>query len=306
MIFIFFVFSKSSCINEKISVGRSYESNSFNIFDCFFTRLHSFNGNGGVIFCSASGYSLDLERSMFFSCSSSGRGGSVYFSSSNSKILMICSNQCIAQGDAHFALILLSQNGHFNFSSINNCTYNLRDVTLWPWGGSQTLESSNISKNTCRLASSLLVHSPISFSISRFTIYGNQATQSQCIWLYANSGTISFSNIVNNNSPNGKGVIYTDSASSYTIEYCIFHGNSDSLFFSEVGSSLTIRNNYIHHSSYTDSANNNSILLVKEYPLEHFRSFYCNQFSEGLTFHIQGKNHYFSVFMIAVSSLMLS
>ena len=55
---IFIHIESTTCVNELINEGRSYEDIDLNLNDCFFSRVSSISNNGGVIYVNT------LSRSM--------------------------------------------------------------------------------------------------------------------------------------------------------------------------------------------------------------------------------------------------
>ena len=113
---------------------------------------------------------------------------------------------------------------------------------------------------------------------------------SQNICLRFNSGSnnrqLLNSNIINNNSPNGNGVIYIVSGGEYYIKYSIFLNNQNYLFYISSGK-LFLENNLIQHNSgyfsspngqYITTNNNNSLTNnnLKTLILLHFGTIHCN------------------------------
>ena len=84
------------CEKESVSAGRSYFEADIDISHCFFSRSLEFSGAGGVIYVSASSYSMNVNFSMFYNCFCSSDGGAIYYKSSNSYLRMICANSCSA------------------------------------------------------------------------------------------------------------------------------------------------------------------------------------------------------------------
>ena len=62
------------------------------------------------------------------------------------------------------------------------------------------------------------------------TFYNNYVRDYWCIYLQGNSGTISKSNIILNNSPS-YGVVYVESEGNYILKKCTFDQNKDNLIF---------------------------------------------------------------------------
>jgi len=114
----------------------------------------------------------------------------------------------------------------------------------------------------------------------------SQTTRSSysCIYFYSSSGitiSISYANIIQNNSPLSGGVVYVYGAGSIKMMYCIFQDNQNTLFCEYQGS-LEVSHSFIDHSgSFSTStsvstSNNNSFISTITYQLQFFNSLHCN------------------------------
>ena len=93
-----------------------------------------------------------------------------------------------------------------------------------------------------------------------------------CIYLYGNSGTISKSNIILNNSPTNYGVV-TLWVGNYILKECIFDQNKNNLIFINSGSTLELNNCYYLTGSYHSSLFNTS---TNYYLHSIYFSYYCS------------------------------
>jgi len=93
---------------------------------------------------------------------------------------------------------------------------------------------------------------------------------------------MSYANIVHNNSPSSRGVVYVNGAGSKMMMYCIFKNNQNTLFCVDWGS-FEVSHSFIDHSASSFStliavstSTNNSFINRITYQLQFFKSFYCN------------------------------
>ena len=271
------------CENTSIDQGRSYENMNINISDCYFSRSSTYSGYGGTIYVSSGSLSMRVDRSMFYNCVCSSDGGAIWFSSSNSELRMICANRCSCgiNSNGHFALLLASQENLVEFISVSFCShetngyYSIRLRT-----GNQKVDNSNSSMNKANRDSGIGIGSP-SFTSSYCTFSNNNVSSRICIFFYSNSGTMSYANIVNNNSPINYGVVSVEGTESTKMMYCVFKDNQNTLFCLLAGP-LEVSHSYIYHtggfstSTSVSSNNNNSLTAFKTYQIPFFNSLHCN------------------------------
>ena len=267
----------TECINETIGSGRSYVDLSFEISDCSFTRLNQYTGMGGVIYVNGGTKTMTVFSCMFYSCSTSSFGGAIFFMSSNSVLKRICANKCSASS-RHFAYIQGSINNTVEYLSVSFCSQTTTGgYPIFLIKGIQLVLNTNSSMNQGNERSGLGIQSPDSFICSYCTFSNNKVLSNICIGLISNSGTISFSNIVHNNSPSSGVITVTG---SYKMDYCIFSSNQNTLFQLDSGS-LDISHCMISHSSYISiktsvlTSNNNTMLYVPSYQMVFLNSHYC-------------------------------
>jgi len=272
------------CEMEKISEGRSYSQNNITISDCFFIRSSEYYYDGGVIYVSASSCSMNVNYSMFYNCVSSKDGGAIYFSSSNSYLRMICANSCSCgdYSNFHFAYLSASQVNQVEYLSVSKCshtTYGYYSICLDT--GNQRVDNTNSSMNNANHVSGIDIISKSSFTSSHCTFSNNKVSDSRCIRFY-DSGTISMSyaNIVHNNSPSHYGVVYV-SGSHPKMMYCIFKNNQNTLFC-VYGGSLEVSHSFIDHSAPSFStyiavstSNNNSFIITQTYMINYSGELIC-------------------------------
>ena len=100
---------------ERINAS-SY--NNIYVHDCVFRDISSSN-NGGALCCNGNVHKLHIEQSSFISCSTSDRGGGIYFDSTTSGqcvLSRICAFDCSATDYGQFAFIFTNN----NISYLNN------------------------------------------------------------------------------------------------------------------------------------------------------------------------------------------
>jgi len=274
------------CENESIDQGRSYYNKNINISNCFFSRYFLFSESGGVIYVRGGSYSMNINYSMFYNCVCSNQGGAIYFYSDNSRLRMICANSCScgASSDYQYALLQTSQGNQVEYLSVSNCSHITSGYcSIRLNSGIQIVDKSNSSMNNAKEGSGIDINSPSSFTSSYCTFSNNKVSRESCIYFYSTSGTItmSYANIVQNNSPIFNGVVTVNGAGSRKMIYCIFHNNQNYLFCVEEGS-LEVSHSYISlagalsTSSEVSFANNNSFSNIQTYQLQFYNSLHCN------------------------------
>jgi len=273
------------CENESIDQGRSYVDKNINIANCFFSRSSSYSGKGGVIYVNGGTYSMNVNYSMFYNCVCSNWGGAIFFSSSNSYLRMICANSCSCGASSynHFANLVASQVNQVEYLSVSNCSHTTSGFeSIRLSSGNQRVDNTNSSLNNAIAYSGIDIYSPSSFTSSHCTFSNNKVSQSICIYFYSTSGSMSYANIVHNNSPSGYGVVCVNGAVSRKMMYCIFKNNQNTLFCVLEGS-LEVSHSFIDHSASSFSrstvvstSNNNSFTNTITYQLQFFNSFHCS------------------------------
>jgi len=199
---------------------------------------------------------------------------------------MICanSNSCGTSSCYHFAYLYASQANQVEYLSVSNCSHTTSGYnSIRLQSGNQTDNNTNNSMNNANWASSICIYSPSSFTSSHCTFSNNKISEWICIYFYSTSGTISMSyaNIIHNNSPSQYGVVYFSGAGSRKMMYCIFKNNQNYLFC-VWGGSLEVSHSFIYHSaSFSTStavstSNNNSFTNTITYQLQFFNSLHCN------------------------------
>ena len=281
------------CENENISNGRSYSQMNINISHCFFIRTFTLTGYGGVIFVNGGSYSMNVNYSMFYNCSSSLNGGAICFDSINSNLRMICGNRCScgALKFGNFALIVASQTNKVEYLSISYCSHNMDGCYPFCFeSGNQRVDNTNSSMNNAYKYSGIGIFTPSSFT-SALCTFSNNKVSYICIYFSSITDTItlSYANILYNNSPSGNGVIYADGEGLKKMMFCIFQNNSNFLFCIKQGS-LEVSHSFIDHSSSSFStsitvstATNISLTNRITYQIQFFSSYHCNTDSPART-----------------------
>jgi len=278
------------CESESLNQGRSYENKNINISDCVFLRSSTYSGDGGVIYVSGGTYSMFVNYSMFYNCMCSGNGGAIHFSSSNSVVRMICAYKCYCGTNYYrnFAHFQASQVNQVDFLSLSYCSYtNLGYGSFWLYTGNQRVDNTNCSMNKAKRGSGMIITTPSSLTSIYCTFSNNIVSDYTCIEFYTKSGTISYANIVHNNSPS-RGVVEVANTGSYKMYNCIFDNNQNTLFY--VGSgSLEVSHSIISHSGAFSAAtsvstgNNNSLTKRQTYQIQFFYSYHCHADNPLLT-----------------------
>ena len=256
---------------------------------CFFNYLTNSNGFGGAIFLNSSN-SLDIiiNYCSFFQCSSSNYGGAISILSINGSSLLskVCGSECytsLPSSLAQFSFFnsKLSFLNILNYISVYKSAPNhliLRAYPIRCYEGIQNVSNLNSTSNNLNTHSGFVTIKPSSFNSIFCNFKDNNSTNFECIMLHSNSGVMKFSNIVNNNSPTGYGVIYNTVNGNYQLLNCIFLNNKDCLFYFDTGN-LIIQDSYIYHLNYSigndliHSNRNNQYLYTNSY---YFEIIKCN------------------------------
>jgi len=266
------ILHSSQCVSENINVGRSYNSKNITALDCFFSRLSQYKGSGGVINVDGGSYSMNVSNSAFYNCTCSSYGGAIFFTSLSSTITMICAHRCSANY-YHFAHIRTDQQNRVEYLSMSSCSHlTIGNYPFYLFSGFQSVDNTNCSLNNANQISCVAFATPLSFTSLYCTLANNRVAEYMCIYLYQNSGTLYFANIVQNNSPS-YGIVYVFTGSP-KIYYCIFANNENNLFNTYSGSP-DISHCFISHSGTLSLGTNNTYTVEHTYVLEHYMTNYC-------------------------------
>jgi len=229
---------------------------------------------------------MNVNYSMFYNCVCSNNGGAIYFISFNLSLRMICANSCSCGVSfvGHFAYLSASQVNQVEYLSVSNCSHTTSGYySIRLDNGNQRVDNTNSSMNNGLYSSGMGISSSSTLESSHCTFSNNKVSNSICIYFYSYSGTISMSyaNIVHNNSPSQYGVVIFYGAGSRKMMYCIFKNNQNTLFYVQSGS-LEVSHSFIDHSaSFSTSiavstSNNNSFTNTITYQLQFFNAPHCN------------------------------
>jgi len=281
------------------------------ISDCFFIRSSEYDLNGGVIYVLGDSYSMNVNFSMFYGCTCSYNGGAIYFSSSSSYLRMICAYRCSCGAPyvGHFALLSTSQKNHVEYLSVSNSSHNASgSYSIYLSSGNQRVDNINSSMNNAFQVSGICIESPSSFTSSHSTFSNNKVSDYGCISFSSSSGTISMSyaNIVYNNSPT-QGIICAYGGQSLKLlMYCIFQKNQNYLFSVDYGS-LEVSHSFIDHSSSFSTSkavsteSNNSFIMTQTFLIYHSGELMCKIPSQSNLIWII----FFIAYILIVSLLIL-
>ena len=279
--------SGTGCESENISQGRSFLNVNILISHCSFSRSLSCSGDGGVILVEGGFFQMNIENVMFYNCFCTSDGGAIYYDSDNSFLKRICVNRCSCgtSNNYHFAYLRASQVNQGDYLSISSCSHTTHgSYSFLLSSGYQRVENSNSSMNCARFISGIGIGSPYLSTSSYCTFSNNKVSHNCCISFYSTFGTItmSYANIIHNNSPLGSGVILYDETESTKMIYCIYHNNQNYLFYGYEGY-LEVSHSFIDHllssfsgGFYIVSTTNNSFRNENTYQIQFFNSLYCN------------------------------
>ena len=114
------------------------------------------------------------------------------------------------------------------------------------------------------------------------TFSNNKVSFGICLQFSTTKGIVSMSyaNIVHDNSPKEHGVVFVEGVAIQTMNYCIFQNNQNYLFCVH-GGSLEVSHSFIEHSSSIStrtaiSTTNNSLTKRITYQMQFFNSLHCN------------------------------
>jgi len=229
---------------------------------------------------------MNVNYTMFYNCLCTMSGGAIYFTSPNACLRMICANRGSggAESCGHFSFLSVNQVNQEEYLSVSYCSHTTTGYySIYLHSGSQRVDNTNISMNNAYRSSAIYTYSPSSFISSHCTVANNKASESRCIWFYSTTGSISMSyaNIVHNNSPSGFGIVYVHGAGLKILMYSIFQNNQNYLFCVWTGS-LEVSHSFISHlgvfstSLAVSTATNNSFTIIITYQIQFFISYHCD------------------------------
>jgi len=272
----------TACLSEKIALGRSYVDIGFDIMGCSFFRISAFSGHGGVIYVNGGSHSMSICNSMFHNCSSNSyHGGAIYFYSMNASLRFICANRCYAS-EKHFADLVTSIKDSVEFLSMSLCADSkIGNMAIRFKSGTLSIKNHNSSMNIGAYVSGILIENSV-FNCEYCTYANNQVSGHICIYIIRNTGNMSFTNIVHNNSP-GYGVIYTYDG-LFKLLYSIIDMNQNTLFHND--GPMEVSHCFIHHSGTlsvkTFVTLNTTYEQKNTFQLNYFKSFHCYADNQAL------------------------
>jgi len=272
------ILSGIGCLDEEIDAGWSYHNTNVSISMCFFSRTTVNAGNGGVIYISKDKFSMRIESCKFYNCICSNEGGAIYCDVSSSIIKRVCATKCIGREFDHFAFINSNNDNIMEYLTIASCAEKkIGSTTLCLGKGNQVANSINCSYNHAESYSCVSFTIPTTMTISHCTFANNEVSESKCIELFRNSGTMIFTNIINNHCPASEVVFVRG---TYEIQYCIFDNNEKTLF-NVIEGSLQVSHCFISHvgdltmNTPVVTAVNNTFEKHATYEIDHYNSFFC-------------------------------
>ena len=225
------------------------------------------------------------NNSMFYNCSCSGSGGAIHVVCSNSYLRMICAHRCSCSSLGHFAEIKATQANQVEYLSVSFCSHSTSGYhPIYIESGNQRVDKTNSSMNNADMASGIRIWFPYTITSSHCTFSNNFVSDKICIWFHSDSitSTMSFCNIIHNNSPSGHGVVFFQGGGFKKLMYCILRNNQNCLFYVQSGS-FELSHSFIDHSSSSFSIstavsteNNNSFFYRITYQIQFFDSHHCN------------------------------
>lgn len=314
---------------EYLKVTERINPNEVSIYvssSSFIEIYHSDNGGAISVDSTSTNQSVLIDNTLFFICSSTKNGGSMFFNNPGSFIInKVCSHGSECDGNGKFTSIQVSNDStQRNWVCESTVCYSLKDNRctgmLYHYYGSLLAKSDNFSFNKCAKYSGLYFYSTSSTSnnITYSTFLSNNATMHTCICLNNDkaSKNIENSNIINNNQKDsGYGLIYAignillreTSFISNDAKYIIYQGLQSS--------SVTIDNCSSDENLSTRAYGN---LVIRNEPsnsftnvLEHFSTANCNEIPDDLKIPIiptkennNSKKRVTNIVVISISSLV--
>ena len=277
--------SQNNYYKNKIYIFKFQERiKLFNIENSYFSRINSFNGNGGVIYSTLKEKEFKLNNCIFYSCSCTSSGGCIYIMNKNNiKLLKVCVSYCFSKYN-QFAFILSNFDHFYNLLSINNCFKNNDGInTFYTQSGNVSLINYNCSYNFNKCYSGMCISFPTELYSNYCTIVDNYV--SSYIILYFKSGKnviVSYYNIINNNSPKGHGVI-TATSSKIVFNNLILINNENTLFSFTYCEKSEINNCQINHLIKKIFNGNNIFIfnlkiniIINTFLIIHYSTKYCS------------------------------
>jgi len=278
LFFLIPLISSGYCFNESIYSGRSqYSINTItNISYCFFTRINSSTGNGGVLYFNTMVGNLYMEYTGFYNIGSSGVGGAFYLILESVRISYCCANSCYGVY-FHYGYIKVSNSTGLEFQSISYCSKSITGYTsLMTAGGDIIINNLNSSMNIASRFAGMDSYQTSGFLCSFSTFAHNNVSEYSCLGFNMNMAEIKRINIIDNTSPS-RGIIYVRGDAKLTIEEAVMNQNKNILLYT-LGGFITVCNSYIYHDlPYIGSGTliNISSISIPPFQFEFFSTKYC-------------------------------
>ena len=269
MILFFFIFHIFSLDYRTVSnqwVIATTTPSTIKASYCIFEDLNS-EEKGGAIFCILPNLFLNLNNTIFISCTAQMYGGAINFESFGGKSILrsICGTNCSAYLGQFLYISLDIQNNNQNdfsfLSSISNFEddFALRHIVINVDYGFQSLIFSNLSNNRISgLCSGIFFYNSKDLSCSYTNFDKNIGEITLELGPTNGYSKISMCNFINNSlTLNENGIIQYEIDGKYFLSDCIFINNSKKLF-SQKGSAILFFEN-----SYIDSLQSDIIELPK-------------------------------------------
>ena len=215
--------------------------------NCLFNIFYTLTGNGGAICIDNPILFMNINDTTFYECKIlNGIGGAIYFKNgSHVQFSRICAKFCKASSAFSFAHFYTINNQFFDMISVTECSYSSNTVSFQGFG--HKILNSNISNNINSVNSACTYWCPDMYG-NYCSFNNNTATNYICMCFSSYSGNIYRCNIINNNSPS-YGVFYVMNLGQYSLHYCNFKDNQNTLFCITTGSVTLNTCYYISGSS---------------------------------------------------------
>ena len=308
----FFLFNPTFILLANCIKSRTVNQN-INMIYCLIKDFSSSDSGGAILINTAK--SININGTTFYSCfSTNGHGGAIWFDNGlNINLFRICAVRCSAF-NRQFAYLETTYNQLLDLITIYNCSNINGYQPLNLAYGNQNISNLNMSYNNNNHISGINYYNPNSMLSSYCTFYNNSAGSTRCIQFYGNSGTISKSNIILNNSPTNYGVVYVNTG-NYILKECIFDQNKNTLLYVVSSCTLQLINCYYltgSSSTFGSVLFSNPLITAdaKYYINSIYFTYYCSYSSSSSNilnpsiniFKYQIIRFYFKVFLILYNS----
>ena len=262
------IYLNNICLNQ-----RTINTNIIFV-NCILSVISS-NVQGGTISVEGN-YLMSINDTTFYQCMNVGgnnNGGAIWFVGLDSELIRVCALLCQSWGNHFCYIISTSDKKNFLKSvSVTQCynkTINYQTVTLA--NGIQNLTDSNFSLNKNIQITGVYYIYSYDMNTNYCTFFNNTSGGIVCIW-FGLIGKLFKNNIIENNSPNGYGVLYVPSGTPI-INECLFYKNKDTLIKVDSGS-LTLTKCLLD-KSYPTIGN----VITNEIKIELSNTFQLNHYN---------------------------